>query len=147
MVISLSCFMVIPFIPTSGNVIVYESQKHLLLRTPAEFYVLFTVHPCTISQIYPTRCTILFNIFIYFSSLRVSGFHAPIIRRNYCIYATLVFVTLYWWCLVSWLNWVSIKPADHVTHTVWQVPMSPIYSKFSWWWAHGPPKHAEKRNK
>ena len=30
-----------------------------------EFYVLLTVHPCIISQISPTRCTILFDIFIY----------------------------------------------------------------------------------
>jgi len=29
----------------------------------------------------PTRCTILFNIFIYFSSLRVSSIHVLIIRR------------------------------------------------------------------
>jgi len=36
--------------------------------------------------------------YIYFSSLHVSGHHVPIIRRNYCIYETLVFVTLYGWC-------------------------------------------------
>src|SRR5215475_11466258 len=30
--------------------------------------------------------------------------HVPIIRRNYCIYATLVFVTLYGWRLVCWLE-------------------------------------------
>jgi len=35
-----------------------------------------------ISQINPTRCTILVNIFVYFSSLRVSGIHVPIIRRK-----------------------------------------------------------------
>jgi hypothetical protein len=34
------------------------------------------------SQINPTRCTILFNIFIYFHSLHVSGIHVPIIRRK-----------------------------------------------------------------
>ena len=34
-----------------------------------------------ISQINPTRCTILFYIFIYFSSLHISGIHVPIIRR------------------------------------------------------------------
>ena len=28
----------------------------------------------------PTKCTIRFNIFIYFSSLHVSGIHVPIIR-------------------------------------------------------------------
>jgi len=45
--------------------------------------------------------------YIYFSSLHVSGNHVPIIRRNYCIYATLVFVTLYGWCLVCWLEFHS----------------------------------------
>ena len=33
------------------------------------------------------------------------------------------------------------------THTEWQIPVSHRYSNFSWWWAHGWPKHAEKRNK
>jgi len=40
------------------------------------------LHPRTISQICPTRCAILFNIFIYFSSLHVSAIHVPIIRRK-----------------------------------------------------------------
>ena len=40
------------------------------------------LHPCIISQINATRCTILFNIFIYFSSLHVSGIHVPISRRK-----------------------------------------------------------------
>ena len=44
------------------------------------FYVLLTMYPCIISQINPTRCAILFNIFIYFSCVHVSGVHAPIIR-------------------------------------------------------------------
>ena len=48
-----------------------------------EFYVLLTAHPCIISQINPTSCTIPFNIFMYFSSLHVSGIHVPIIRRNF----------------------------------------------------------------
>jgi len=47
-----------------------------------DFYVLLTVHPCIISQIDPTRCTILFNIFVYFSSVHVPGIHVPIIRRK-----------------------------------------------------------------
>jgi hypothetical protein len=69
------------------------------------FYVLLTVHPCIISQINPTRCSILFYIFIYFSSLNVSGIHVPIIRRKLLYYATLVFVTLYGWRLVCCLDW------------------------------------------
>ena len=39
-------------------------------------------HSCIISQINPTSCTILFNIFICFSSVHVSGIHVPIIRRK-----------------------------------------------------------------
>ena len=35
--------------------------------------------------------------YIYFSFLHISGNCVPIVRRNYCIYATLVFVTLYGW--------------------------------------------------
>jgi len=44
----------------------------------------------------PTRCTLLLSIFIS-TSLHVSGNYVPIIRRTYCIYATLVFFTLYEW--------------------------------------------------
>ena len=44
----------------------------------------------------PPRCTLLLSIFIS-TSLHVSDNYVPIIRRNYCIYATLVFFTLYGW--------------------------------------------------
>ena len=47
-----------------------------------EVYVLLTVHSCILPQINPTRCTILSNIFIYFSSLHISGVHVPIIRKK-----------------------------------------------------------------
>jgi len=47
-------------------------------------------------QMKPITCTLLLSIFIS-TSLRVSGNYVPIIRRTYCIYATLVFVTLYGW--------------------------------------------------
>ena len=61
------------------------------------FYVLLTLHPCTIFfQMKPLRCTLLLSKFIS-TSLHVSGNYVPIIRRTYCIYATLVFFTLYWW--------------------------------------------------
>jgi len=38
----------------------------------------------------PTRCTLFLSIFIS-TSVHVSGNYMPIIRRTYCIYATLVF--------------------------------------------------------
>ena len=50
----------------------------------------------------------------------------------------MVFVTLYGWRLVRWPD---------ATHTHWQIPVSHRYSDFSSWWAHGCPKHVEKRNK
>jgi len=47
-------------------------------------------------QMKPTRCTLLLSIFIS-TSVHVSGNYVPIIRRTYCIYATLVYCTLYGW--------------------------------------------------
>jgi len=44
----------------------------------------------------PTRYTLLLSIFIS-TSLHVSGKYVLIIRRTYCIYATMVFFTLYGW--------------------------------------------------
>ena len=70
------------------------------------FYVFLTMYPRIISQINPTKCKILFNIFIYFSSLHVSGIHVPIIRRK-LLY--LCDTGICHSCLVG-LN--SIQPAD-----------------------------------
>jgi hypothetical protein len=61
----------------SVGLIVWEMKKYY-----KEFYILLTVHPCIIMHISSTRCKILFNIFIYFSSLHVSAIHMPIIRRK-----------------------------------------------------------------
>jgi len=47
-------------------------------------------------QMKPTRCTLLLSIFIS-TSLHVLGNYVPIITRTYCIYATLIFFTLYGW--------------------------------------------------
>ena len=44
----------------------------------------------------PTRCTLILGTFIS-TSLHVSGNYVLIIRRTYCICATLVFFTLYRW--------------------------------------------------
>ena len=41
-------------------------------------------------------CTTLFSIFIL-NSAHVSGNYVPVIRRTYCICATLVFFSLYDW--------------------------------------------------
>ena len=47
----------------------FSKSKHYKLKSPS-------------SEISPTRCTTLFNIFIYFSSLHISGIHVSIIRRK-----------------------------------------------------------------
>jgi len=44
----------------------------------------------------PTRCKVLLSIFIS-TSLHVSDNYVLIIGKIYCIYATLVFFTLYGW--------------------------------------------------
>ena len=57
------------------------------------FYVLLTVHTCIILQISPTRCTVLFSIFIsHLYMFRAST--CPSSGKNYSNNATLVFVTL-----------------------------------------------------
>ena len=58
----------------------------------------------------------------------------PSSGENYCIHATLVFVTLYGWRLVC-------RP--DATHTERRIPTS----IFCCWWAHGCPKLVQKRNK
>jgi len=55
-------------------------------------------------QMKPTRCTLLLSIFIS-NSLHVSGSYVTIIRRIYCIHATLEFFTLYGW--LSMCRWVD----------------------------------------
>ena len=78
----------------------------------------------------PTRCTILFNTFIYFSSLHVSGVHAPIIRRKLlyiCGSGTCHFV----WVSSGWIETVvSIQPADQTPLIEWQVPVAHRYNNF-----------------
>ena len=63
-------------------------------------------------------------------------------------------VSMRHWCLslcmggvwsAGWIFNPTSRP--DATHTEWQIPVSHRYSNFSWWWAHGCPKHVEKRNK
>jgi hypothetical protein len=122
--------------------------------------------PYNLFQMKSTRSTLLLGTFIS-TSLRVSGNYVPIIRRTYCICATLVFSTLYVWlsglhcflvylfqllymfpatmCRSSGELTVSSQPADQTaTHTEWKIRVSHRYRKFSWWWEHSCPKHLEK---
>jgi len=57
-------------------------------------YILLTVHPRTILQKSPTRCTFLLNIFISLLYMFRTSM-CPSSGENYCITATLEFVTLY----------------------------------------------------
>ena len=63
----------------------------------------------------PTRCTLFLSIFIS-NSLHVSGNYVPIIRGTCCIYATLVFFTLYG-CLSGVLHQTRHPPSLIPTST------------------------------
>jgi len=79
-----------------------------------ETYFMFcwTTSLCSLFQMKPNRCTLLLSIFIS-ATLHVSGNYVPIVRRTYCIYATLVFFTLCGWLsgLLVGMS-LSSQPAD-----------------------------------
>ena len=66
-----------------------------------KLHILLAVHPRIILQISPTRCTAQYIFISLLYTFRASM--CPSSGENYCIYATLVFVTLYGWRLVCWL--------------------------------------------
>jgi len=110
-----------------------------------EFYVLLIVHPSTILQINPTRCTILLSIFISLLYM---------FRATVCPSSGEITVSMWHWYMplsmsgvwsAGWSETPTSRP--DATHTEWHIPVSHGYSNFSWWWAHGCPKHVEKRNK
>ena len=109
----------------------YIFQNNLILILPkpneSKFYVLLTVHPRTISQISPTKCTTRFvcSFISLLYMFRASKCPSSSVE-NCCIYATLIFVTLYGWRLVCWLDWSR----PDATHTQWQISVSHRYSNF-----------------
>ena len=103
--------------------------RKILLKTLVQFYVLLTVHPRTISQINPTRCTILLKYVCLFLFSTCFGHPCAHHQESHCFCATLVFVTLYGWRLVSWLDWNPTNRPD-ATHTEWQIPASHRCSNF-----------------
>jgi hypothetical protein len=110
-----------------------------------DFYDLLTVHTCTILQINPTRCTILFSIFISLLYM---------FRATMCPSSGEITVSMRHWYLSLciggfWSAGWGFTPTSRpdATHTEWQIPVSHRYGNFSWWWAHSCPKHVEKRNK
>ena len=82
------------------------------------------------------RCTILYNIFIYFSSVHVSGIHVSIIRRKMLYLCDTVI------CRSVWVASSLLVGLYRVTNT-----SEEEIAIFSRWWARGWPKHVEKRNK
>ena len=132
----------------SANSYTYVSHCMLgtvLQLTFSEFYVSLTAHPCTISQISPTRCTILLNVFIsllytFWASM------CPSSGENYCICAALVLAL----CIggVWSAGWIENQAADRtppIQSDKYQCHIDTVI--FSWQWAHGCQKHVEKINK
>jgi len=65
--------------------------RHVMKRRQ-KFHLRIGIYLMTSHRLFktkPTRCTLLLSIFIS-TSVHVSGNYVPIIRRTYCIYATLV---------------------------------------------------------
>jgi len=67
-------------------------SKDGMLHNFRLFYVLLTVHPGMI--LVNNQLDAQFFMYVYFYSLRVSGSHVPIIRRNILSMRHLVYVTL-----------------------------------------------------
>ena len=108
-------------------------------------YVLLTLHPCTILQINPTRCTILLSIFIsllymFWATMCPSSGELTVSMRHWYVSLCMGGVWSAGW------NFTPTSRPD-TTHTKWQIPESHRYSKFSWWWAYSCPKKVGKRNK
>jgi len=74
--------------------------------------------PCIISQISPTSCTILFIIFIYFSSLHVSGIRVPIMRRKLLYLCDTEYLSF---CMGSvWSAGWPVDPTPHIQSDKYQ---------------------------
>ena len=136
------CSLLFPLLPTFLNFMAHDKMFTCLQVQVFLLDFMFSL-PCIPEkslQIRPTRCTILFNIF---SSLlyMFPASMCPSSGENYCIYATLVFISLYGWCLVCWLDWKSNQQQS----AKYQCRIDTVI--FSWWRAHGCPKRVEKRNK
>jgi len=81
---------------------------------------------CNLFQMNPTRCRLLLSIFIS-TSVHVSGSYVPIIRITYCIYATLVFFTLYGW-LSGLLVGMSLMMGTQLSETCREVEINILRS-------------------
>jgi hypothetical protein len=103
------------------------------------FYILFALHPFYY-LVNKAKLVHNFSYYVYFFYLHVSGEYVPIISRNNCIYATLRICHSVW--MTVWSTDQTVIHTVRVTNTKCRIDCY-----FSWWWAHGRPKHVEKRNK
>jgi len=79
-------------------------------------------------------------MYIYFSSLHVSGIHVIIIRRK------LLYLCDTGICQsVCVASGMLADQTPHIQTDKYQCRIATVI--FSWWWAHGCPKHVEKWNK
>ena len=138
----------VPGVPGVGRCCLQEVElSDKVLNEQCKPIILMFCWPCIISEISPTRCTILLNIYIYFSSLHVSGIHVPIIRRK-LLYLCDTGICHSVWVATGLLIGFSIQPTDQtppIQSDKYQCRIGTVI--FSWWCAHGCPKHVEKRNK
>ena len=107
-----------------------------------------TVHLCTVSQISPTRRTVLFNIFIYlFLFSTCFGIHVPIIGRKLLYLCDAGICHSVWVASGLLVGLNSIQPAEQTP----RVESDKYHCRidiaiFSRWWARGCPKRVDKRN-
>ena len=103
---------------TSVSLCLLFSQSHS--TTERQWVLSLMMHKnkmlCFFFPLKPTRCTLLLSIFIS-TSVHASGNYVPIIRRTYCIYATLVFFVPCRW--VSGLQTRKSPPSSFINqHTI-----------------------------
>ena len=94
-----------------GVLVRYQTYSRTRQKKRLVFYVLLTLHLCIISQINPTRCTVLFNIFI--SLLFSTCFGRPCAhhQEKFAVSMQHWYLSL---CVVGvWsAGWIEIQPAD-----------------------------------
>jgi hypothetical protein len=88
-----------------------------------------------------------FSYYVYFVSLHVPGNHVPIIRRNKLYLCDTWYMPLYIDdCLVCRTEcFIPPSIADRHPYRVTNARCRIDTVYFSWWWAHGCPKHVENK--
>ena len=122
---------------------IWDNEIYLLIKYIKS--VFWRVAKC-LSYIEEARC-LKVNIFTYFSSVHVSGMHVPIIGRKLLYLCDTGFCHSLW-VASGLLVGLTIQPADQkprIQSDKHQCRIDTVI--FSRWWAHGCPKHVEKRNK